>query len=82
MATLESLIFTIIFPLFSETTVTVPPTTNPKFSKKCLISSFPPTRLIKLHYPVFAIVNGMLTTPFPYIFLYILFLFFINKNTK
>ena len=59
---LESFTLTIRFPLAWETTVTTPPTTNPRFSRNCLVSSFPPTFLMVLASPLWAIVNGIISS--------------------
>ena len=63
-AILESLTFTIRFPPIEDTTVISVPATNPRFSRKRLVSSFPPTFTILLTSPIVAIVKGICSTFF------------------
>ena len=61
IATLDSLILTITLPPVFETTVTIAPTTKPRFSRKRLVYSLPPTLVIVAVSPSPIIDNGIIS---------------------
>ena len=63
IATRDSLIFTMRFPLMVLITVTAPPATKPRSSRCFLSSSLPPTRRMTVSSPGFAYTRGIMQVP-------------------